>query len=82
MAYFPKRRSDYQRLTFREYLWLMDPIGVVIFVAGTTLVLLAFDWAPNTYHYDNPHVAVPMAIGFALLVAFALYGQCRQLSQW
>ncbi|KAF2105014.1 MFS general substrate transporter [Rhizodiscina lignyota] len=73
VSYFPKRRSDYERLKISEYLWLMDPIGTFLFIGGTTLVLLAFDWAPDTYPYSNVHVAAPMGIGFALLVLFGLY---------
>jgi Fungal trichothecene efflux pump (TRI12) len=77
IAYFPPRKSDYerQRLSWKEYLWCLDPIGTFVFIAGATLVILALDWAPDTYAYSNPHVAVTLAIGLLLLVIFGLYGR-------
>ncbi|KAL1862691.1 hypothetical protein VTK73DRAFT_6694 [Phialemonium thermophilum] len=73
IGYFPRRRSDYQRLSFKEYVWLCDPVGSVLFVAGATLVLMSLDWAPDTYAYSDPHVAASLAVGLALLVGFGLY---------
>lgn len=73
VGYFPKRRSDYPRLKLKEYLWLCDPIGSFFFVTGASLILMALDWAPETYPYNDPHVAAPLAIGLALLVLFGLY---------
>ncbi len=73
IGYFPQRRSDYQRLSFRECVWLCDPIGSFLFIAGATLVLMSLDWAPDTYAYNNPHVAASLAVGLALLLAFGLY---------
>lgn len=82
IAYFPPRRSDYQRLSIKEYLWLLDPVGSFLFVVGATLVLLALDWAPDTYEYNNPHVAVNLALGLALLVAFCLYGMTNAFERF
>jgi len=73
IAYFPPRRSDYEKMSWLEYLWCIDPIGSCLFVAGATLILLALDWAPDTYAYSNPHVAVSLSIGLLLLVLFGLY---------
>jgi hypothetical protein len=38
-------------------------------------MLLALDWAGGAYAWSNPHVAVPLSIGLALLVLFAVYGE-------
>lgn len=73
VGYFPKRRSDYERLSIKEYIWLCDPIGSMLFLVGATLVLMALDWAPDTYPYKDAHVAATLAIGLALLVIFAAY---------
>lgn len=73
LAYWPSRRSDYERLTWQEYLWCIDPIGSILFVGGSTLILLSLDWAPDTYAYSNPHVAVTLSVGLVTLVAFGLY---------
>lgn len=75
VSYFPKKKSDYERLKFTEYLWAIDPIGTFFFIAGTTLILLGFDWAPDTYPYSDAHVAAPLGVGFFLLVLFGLYGK-------
>lgn len=71
--YWPKRRSDYPKLSMKELLWEIDPIGSVLFISSATLLLLALDWGGASYAWSNPHVAAPLAIGFGLLVTFALY---------
>jgi len=73
VGYFPTRRSDYERLSIKEYIWLCDPIGSFFFISGACLVLMALDWAPDTYPYSDPHVAATLAVGLALLVMFAAY---------
>lgn len=57
------------------YIWACDPIGSFLFATGTLLLLLAFDWSGGAYHWSNIHVAVPIALGGALLIAFGLYGK-------
>lgn len=73
--YYPPRRSDYPTLKLSEFLWSLDPIGVVLFVGGATLVLLALDWTGGTYAWSDAHVAAPLGIGLGLLVIFCLYGR-------
>ena len=65
----PNRR----KLSVGEILWACDPIGSVLFMTSATLMLLALDWAGGTYKWSDVHVAVPLAIGLGLLVAFCLY---------
>ena len=72
-SYWPKRRSDYSRLSFKQLLWEIDPIGSVLFVGAATLLLLALDWGGSAYSWSDAHVAAPLAIGFGLLVLFCLY---------
>ncbi|KZV99532.1 MFS general substrate transporter [Exidia glandulosa HHB12029] len=72
LFYWPKP-SDYPRMSVRAYLWACDPIGSLAFIGSTALILLALDWAGGAFPWHDPHVAVPLSVGLALLVAFALY---------
>ena len=72
--YFPQRRSDYPKMSFKGYLWAIDPIGSLLFITSATLMLLALDWAGGAYAWSDVHVAVPLAVGLAMLVAFCGYG--------
>ncbi|KAJ7611614.1 MFS general substrate transporter [Roridomyces roridus] len=65
--------SDYPRLTFRELVWACDPIGSCLMTAGTTLLLLAFDWAGGTFAWRDAHVLGPLLTGVVLLIFFGLY---------
>ncbi len=75
LFYWPVRRSDYPKMSNKDYLWACDPIGSVLFMGGATLTLLGFDWSGGAYPWSNVHVAVPVAVGLALLVSFCIYGQ-------
>ncbi|EME88906.1 uncharacterized protein MYCFIDRAFT_201708 [Pseudocercospora fijiensis CIRAD86] len=71
--YWPKKKSDYPRMTLKEYIWAIDPIGSVLFVVSATLMLLALDWAGGAYAWSDAHVAAPLGIGLGVLVLFCLY---------
>ncbi|PSN68178.1 MFS general substrate transporter [Corynespora cassiicola Philippines] len=71
--YWPKKRSDYPKLSFKEMVWACDPIGSVLFIASATLMLLALNWAGGRYPWSDPHVAANLAVGLVLLIAFGLY---------
>ncbi|KAF2792004.1 MFS general substrate transporter [Melanomma pulvis-pyrius CBS 109.77] len=71
--YWPKKRSYYPKMTFKEIIWACDPIGSSLFVVSATLTLLALNWAGGRYKWSSPHVAAPLSVGLALLVAFCLY---------
>ncbi|KAK5163112.1 uncharacterized protein LTR77_010896 [Saxophila tyrrhenica] len=73
LFYWPKKNPDRPRLTFKQILWEIDPIGSVLFISAATLLLLAFDWAGGAYGWSDPHVAAPLGIGFGLFVLFGLY---------
>ena len=72
--YHPTRRSDYPRLSVKEYLWSLDPIGSFLFIAGTVLVLLGLDWTGGAYAWKSSHVLAPLVLGCVLLIVFGLYG--------
>ncbi|KAJ7494520.1 hypothetical protein B0H11DRAFT_2005057 [Mycena galericulata] len=65
--------SDYPRLNFRELVWACDPIGSLLMTTGTTLLLLAFDWAGGTFPWRDAHVVAPLVIGAVFLLLFGLY---------
>lgn len=68
-------REESPTLRLSEILWACDPIGSLLFVGGTTLVLLGLNWASGSYPWHNTHVAVPLAIGLLCLVLFGAYGE-------
>ncbi|KAF1979191.1 MFS general substrate transporter [Bimuria novae-zelandiae CBS 107.79] len=71
--YWPKKRTDYPKMSFKEYVWACDPIGSVLFIAGATLMLIALNWAGGTYAWSNPHVYAPLTVGIVLILAFCIY---------
>jgi hypothetical protein len=73
--YWPPKNVEYPKLSLKEYIWACDPVGSILFVTSATLMLLALDWVGGAYAWSDPHVAVPLSLGLALLVLFALYGK-------
>ncbi|KAI1377057.1 MFS general substrate transporter [Hypoxylon crocopeplum] len=71
--YWPPKHVEYPKMSLRDYIWACDPIGSTMFVGSATLMLLALDWAGGAYGWSDPHVAVPLSLGFVLIVGFALY---------
>ncbi|KAK3336331.1 major facilitator superfamily domain-containing protein [Cercophora scortea] len=69
----PSKTTAAPRLSVREILWAIDPIGSVLFVSSATLMLLALDWAGGAYTWSDAHVSAPLSVGLVLLVAFGLY---------
>ncbi|KAI0146392.1 MFS general substrate transporter [Xylariaceae sp. FL1272] len=72
LFYWPPKQTR-SKLSWREVVWACDPIGSALFVSSATLMLLALDWAGGAYAWSDPHVAVPLSLGLALLVGFAGY---------
>lgn len=75
LFYWPAKNVEYPKMRFSEYVWACDPIGSSLFICSATLLLLALDWAGGSYAWSDPHVAAPLAVGLALLIAFGLYGE-------
>ncbi|KAG9195027.1 hypothetical protein G6011_00147 [Alternaria panax] len=71
--YWPKKRTDYPRMSFKEWVWACDPIGSSLLIAAATLMLLALNWAGGAYPWSNPHVCANLAVGIVLFIAFCLY---------
>ncbi|KAK3330722.1 major facilitator superfamily domain-containing protein [Apodospora peruviana] len=61
------------KMSLKEMIWAIDPIGSLLFIFGATLILLALDWAGGAYSWSDAHVAAPLTIGLVLLVTFCLY---------
>ncbi|KAH3972028.1 hypothetical protein HBH98_001260 [Parastagonospora nodorum] len=71
--YWPKKRSDYQRLSFKQWTWACDPIGCFLIIVAATLLLLSLNWAGGAYKWSNPHVYANLVVGIIFLVAFCMY---------
>lgn len=78
--YWPPKHTEYPKMSIRDYVWACDPIGSALFVTGTTLMLLALDWAGGAYAWSNPHVAVPLSLGLVMIAGFAIYGMSESRS--
>ena len=76
--YWPKKRSDYPKLTFSEALWACDPIGSFLFISSATLMLLALNWAGGAHAWSSAYVVAPLTIGLVLLVVFCIYGMSQK----
>ncbi|KAM7186785.1 Major facilitator superfamily domain containing protein [Rhypophila sp. PSN 637] len=72
LFYWPPK-TEYPKMSFKKMIWAIDPIGSVTFILSATLMLLGLDWAAGTYEWSDPHVAVPLSVGLALLVVFCVY---------
>ncbi|KAF2688931.1 MFS general substrate transporter [Lentithecium fluviatile CBS 122367] len=71
--YWPKKRTDYPRMAFKDWAWACDPIGCFLFIVSATLMLLALNWAGGAYPWSNPHVYANLVVGVVLFIAFCLY---------
>jgi hypothetical protein len=56
-----------------EKLRRVDWIGIVLFVASTTAVLIPLTWGGIMYAWSSWHTLVPLLFGAAGLAAFSLY---------
>ncbi|KAF1828734.1 MFS general substrate transporter [Decorospora gaudefroyi] len=71
--YWPKKRTDYPRMTFKQWTWACDPIGCFLLVSSALLMLLALNWAGGRYPWSDPHVCATLTVGIVLLFAFGFY---------
>jgi len=74
LFYNPIRRSDYPKMSFKAYIWSMDPVGSVLFVSGIALILLGLDWTSGSYPWKSSHVLAPLCLGIVLIIIFGFYG--------
>ncbi|KAH7073994.1 major facilitator superfamily domain-containing protein [Paraphoma chrysanthemicola] len=73
LLYWPKKRTDYQKMSFKQWTWACDPIGCFLITVAATLLLLALNWAGGAYQWSDPHVYANLVVGFICLIAFCLY---------
>ncbi|KAH8818714.1 iron permease [Flagelloscypha sp. PMI_526] len=59
--------------TIASKLALVDWVGNLIVIAGTTLCNIGLSWAGVRYAWSDVHVLAPLVIGLALLVVFIVY---------
>ncbi|CAJ2510376.1 Uu.00g050790.m01.CDS01 [Anthostomella pinea] len=51
----------------------VDFIGIILALAGTTVLLLGLNWGGSEYPWQSAHVIATLVIGFVLSVAFVLW---------
>lgn len=64
--------------TLLDKIKTLDWIGYFLLVAGLVPLLMGFAWSSDSkIGWHDPHSYVPVAIGFAGLIACLLYGESR-----
>ncbi|CAG8957887.1 hypothetical protein HYFRA_00000227 [Hymenoscyphus fraxineus] len=71
--YHPKKKTEVERLSWRNIFWACDPIGSLLFIVSATLMLLALDWVGGVYEWHDKHVVAPLTIGLVCLLLFVIY---------
>jgi len=72
LFYWPPKRET-PRMSLKQMLWAVDPIGSLLFMSSAALMLLALDWAGGAYSWSDARVVAPLTIGLVLFVSFGLY---------
>jgi hypothetical protein len=75
LFYHPNKSQEHRDLPWKTVLWACDPIGSTLFIVSATLMLLALDWAGDTYPWHDAHVVAPLTIGIVAMLGFAVYGE-------
>lgn len=73
--YWPEPNPNRKIMTFREIMWAIDPIGSVLFIICTTLMLMSLNWGGSRYPWDSAEVVAPLTVGCVFLLLFCLYGK-------
>ncbi|TVY17164.1 Efflux pump aflT [Lachnellula arida] len=66
----PPDNSNQTRLSIREKLWQLDPIGTLLFVPSIVCLLLALKWSGSTYAWNDGRIIALFVIFALLLVTF------------
>ncbi|ORY08789.1 major facilitator superfamily domain-containing protein [Clohesyomyces aquaticus] len=71
--YWPVKRFQPAKRSWRKIMWDCDPIGATLFVAGSTGTLMGLNWASGSYRWSDPRVYATLVVGLSVLFAFGLY---------
>lgn len=77
--YWPKPNPNRKKMSIGEISWAIDPIGSMLFVVCTTLMLMSLNWGGSRYPWSSAEVVAPLTVGCAFLVLFCLYGRWHYL---
>ncbi|KAF3052049.1 hypothetical protein E8E11_005432 [Didymella keratinophila] len=59
--------------SWKQKLAAIDFFGVVLALAGSTLLVLALTWAGGEYAWSSAHVVATLVVGIATMASFALW---------
>jgi hypothetical protein len=63
-------QANVQKHGWLQTIWQLDPIGTILFVPSIICLLLALQWAGDTYSWHNARVIVLFVLFGVLLIAF------------
>ncbi|KAL1970330.1 hypothetical protein VTN77DRAFT_5490 [Rasamsonia byssochlamydoides] len=73
LFYFPPPRVNSLSLSKAEIISRIDFVGGFLSTSGLIIFLAGLQWGGYQYSWSTAHVLAPLIIGFALIVAFALW---------
>ena len=73
VVFFLRLRSVQLDASLTASLKRLDCIGMILFVIGITIFVLPLSWADALYPWDSWRTLLPMLLGVAILVIFAIY---------
>jgi MFS-type transporter involved in bile tolerance (Atg22 family) len=74
LFYFPPTfEMKFHNRTVKQQVKEFDYLGTFLFVCGFVLFLLGLSWGGSVYPWKSVNVLTTLLIGFAVLVAFALW---------
>lgn len=73
VVFFLRLRSVQLDASLTASLKRLDWIGMILFVIGITIFVLPLSWADALYPWDSWRTLLPMLLGVAVLVIFAIY---------
>lgn len=73
LAFFnPETQSRQQKLTFKETIQRLDPLGALFLIPSIVCLVLALQWGGTTYPWSAPRIAGLLAAFAILFVGFIL----------
>ncbi|KAB8075682.1 fungal trichothecene efflux pump [Aspergillus leporis] len=73
LFYFPPPRINSEGLSRREVISRVDYVGGFLSIVGLILFMAGMQWGGYQYAWSSAHVLVPLILGFAFLVIFAIW---------